>query len=45
MASIPGLYRRGFFTRAVVGAAFLAALLANPLRGALPPVDFASPYN
>ena len=38
-ATVPGLYRCGFFTPPVAGADFRAALVANCLRGALPPVD------
>ena len=37
---MPGLYLWGFFTPPVDGALFRAALVANCLRGALPPVDF-----
>merc|ERR1719281_2301920 len=39
-ATVPGLYLCGFFTPPVAGADFLAALVANCFRGALPPVDF-----
>lgn len=38
-ATVPGLYLCGFFTPPVDGALFRAALVANCLRGALPPVD------
>lgn len=37
---MPGLYLWGFFTPPVAGALFRAALVANCLRGAFPPVDF-----
>ena len=37
---LPGLYRWGFLTPPVDGAALRAALDASCLRGALPPVDF-----
>jgi hypothetical protein len=37
---VPGLYLWGFLTPPVEGADFLAALVANCLRGALPPVDY-----
>ena len=36
---MPGRYLCGFLTPPVAGADFLAALVANYLRGALPPVD------
>merc|ERR1719192_2281296 len=39
-ATVPGRYLWGFLTPPVAGADFLAALVANCLRGALPPVDF-----
>ena len=38
-ATVPGLYRWGFFTPPVAGALFLAAFVASCFRGALPPVD------
>merc|ERR1712020_793873 len=39
-ATVPGRYLCGFFTPpVVVGADFRAALVANCLRGAFPPVD------
>ena len=38
-ATVPGLYLWGFLTPPVAGADFLAALVANCLRGAFPPVD------
>ena len=38
-ATVPGLYLCGFLTPPVAGALFLAALVANCFRGALPPVD------
>jgi hypothetical protein len=37
--TVPGWYRWGFLTPPADGATFLAALVANALRGALPPVD------
>merc|ERR1719454_667290 len=39
-ATVPGLYRWGFFTPPVAGADFLAALVASCFLGAFPPVDF-----
>ena len=39
-ATVPGRYLCGFLTPPVVGADFLAALVASCFRGALPPVDF-----
>ena len=38
-ATVPGRYRWGFLMPPADGASFLAALVANALRGALPPVD------
>merc|ERR1719174_2014563 len=38
-ATVPGRYLWGFFTPPAVGALLRAALVANCLRGALPPVD------
>merc|ERR1711905_97231 len=38
-ATVPGLYLWGFLTPPVAGADLRAALVANCLRGALPPVD------
>merc|ERR1712226_884767 len=38
-ATVPGLYRWGFFTPPVAGADFLAALVASCFLGAFPPVD------
>lgn len=38
--TISGIKRWGFFTPPFVGSDFLAALVANCLQGALPPVDF-----
>ncbi|XP_030301208.1 uncharacterized protein LOC103531178 [Calypte anna] len=38
-ATVPGRYRCGFFTPPVAGALLRAALVANCLRGAFPPVD------
>merc|ERR1719430_2808544 len=39
-ATVPGLYLCGFFTPPVLGALFLAALVASCFLGAFPPVDF-----
>merc|ERR1719348_1754886 len=39
-ATVPGLYRCGFFTPPVAGALFRAALVASCFLGAFPPVDF-----
>merc|ERR1719147_74172 len=39
-ATVPGLYRCGFFTPPVAGALFLAAFVASCFLGAFPPVDF-----
>ena len=39
-ATVPGLYRWGFFTPPVEGALFLAALVASCFLGAFPPVLF-----
>jgi len=39
-ATVPGLYRCGFFTPPVAGADFLAAFVASCFLGAFPPVDF-----
>merc|ERR1711994_1189990 len=39
-ATVPGLYRWGFFTPPVAGADFLAAFVASCFLGAFPPVDF-----
>ena len=38
-ATVPGRYLWGFLTPPVAGADLRAALVANCLRGALPPVD------
>ena len=43
-ATVPGLNLWGFLTPPVVGADFLAAFVANCLRGALPPVDLRANY-
>ncbi|BBN03625.1 hypothetical protein MPTK1_2g24960 [Marchantia polymorpha subsp. ruderalis] len=41
-ATVPGQYRWGFFTPPVAGADLRAALVANCLRGAFPPIDSGS---